>query len=155
MVRIMVIPALVVVGICAGYLLIIEKLSTGYTSTMVRIDDILACGKCFLKNPLYGTGYQNIESLNPYRLVLRANAGLSSGLGGIFAFGGIMWGFWYVCPIVVSIFQICKKRRINLYYLFNILMGCLLLVTVVQNKVISVMFCALSWIVILESGWEK
>ena len=44
-----------------------------------------------------------MDAIESYRLFKRSNAGLSTGVGAILAYGGLLWGSWYIVPFIVAI----------------------------------------------------
>lgn len=153
--KILMIPVILLIGGWVIYLFFLDKLTHGFSSVNVRLDDIKAAIKCFWNNPIKGIGYENMRGLDPFRLVLRRNAGLSTGLGGILAYGGLLWGIWYLIPYLVSIYRVIRRKGNYEYAGFILLSGILLLVTVVQTRMISVMVNALCWGMILQPYHEK
>ncbi|GEA30039.1 hypothetical protein [Clostridium diolis] len=149
-IKFIVMPALISIVIYSIIYIVQDKLVNGVVSTSIRSDDVIASMKCFLHNMITGVGYENMKGIDPYRAEWRTNAGLSTGIGGILAYGGILWGMWYAIPYVIAIgsYIVNPKSRSNMG--FVILSGALLFVTVVQSRVLCTMINAICWLLILN-----
>ena len=147
--------AMVIVVLMCLYVLL-DKFSSNVTSSSVRVDDIMACLKCFSHNIINGVGYQNMNAISPYMALRRTDFGISTGLGAILAYGGIIWGIWYIIPFLFSVIEFIRKPNTRKVSGFIVLMSCLLVVTVVQSRVLCIMCNALSWYYIfIESNKTK
>ncbi len=127
-----------------------DKLYNNAVSINVHADDILASLKCFLHNPIFGIGYENISGLDKYRLVMRENAGLSTGLGGILAFGGIVLGIWYVAPFVAAIKRYILEKNLRDRMGFVIISVVLIAAIVIHTKMLTTMIIAICWSEVLK-----
>ena len=132
------------------YYILDDKFSKGTVSTSIRTDDIMGCVRCFLKNPIFGVGFENMEALVEFRNLQRATLGLSTGLGGIFAYGGILWGVWYTVPYLMAIKHYICNPDTRGKMGFVLLSGLLLAVTVVQSRLLCTMINAICWLFVLE-----
>ena len=126
-----------------------DKLAQNIRSINARQDDILSTFRGFLHNPLFGMGYGNKIGLNVYR-ERGYSEGLSTGLGAIFAYGGIMWGIWYIIPLFVAIMRYIKNKTNRNKMGFIIITTILLTVTVVPSRLLTVMINVMCWRYILD-----
>lgn len=140
--------------IVVGYLslwVMKDKFASNVYSASARTDDILASFKCFFSDIFNGVGYQNLDAIEPYRSFLRTKAGLSTGLGAILAYGGLLWGIWYIIPLVMAVKNYILRSSSRNENGFIIMANALLLVTVVQNRVLCTMVNAIAWYFILKT----
>ena len=144
----------IVVGVIAvgilGFNIVSDKYVSGTISVNKRIDDISSCFKAFIAHPLIGIGYNNIRGLDPFRSVLRVNAGLSTGLGALFAFGGIFLGVWYIIPPIWGIRKCAMDKNFLKYYGLIILSTFLLTFTVIQFSMMNAMLTSIGWAMCLS-----
>lgn len=145
------VPVICLTAFALSIQLFQDKSVNGAVSVGIRTDDILASLKCFINNPVFGVGFENNRGLDPFRLLWRNNAGLSSGIGGILAFGGLLWGGWHIIPIFVAIkcFVLNKQSRAKMAFI--IVANILLMVTVVQSRILCTMMNAFIWTLILDN----
>ena len=115
------------------------------TSYNIHFDDISATLKCFCDNPFFGIGYNNVRGLVAYRQVRRISAGLSTGLGGVLAYGGILWAVWYLVPFFISIRYFVKYKDLRAKSGFVIIFTILLALIIVQETALCMMFNAINW----------
>ena len=141
----------IVAVIIAGQI-IADKFMNGVSSTSIRRDDILTCLKAFCSSPFVGVGYNLTYKLDQFRQVYRANAGLSTGLGGLFAYGGVLLGVWYVVPVVRGLFIVIKNRRFVPQFGFIILWTFLLSQTVVQFTIVNDLLLTICWFLIMHNN---
>ena len=97
-----------------------------------------------------------MKVVNSYCEIYREIPGLSTGMGAVFAFGGILLGMWYLIPIVVALYKfVCYPEERNKMGLV-ILVGALFCVTIVQTRVLCTMMNAINWLIITGcvSGME-
>jgi len=143
-------PVVIVLLIYFGVYVIQDKFVSNAYSASVRSDDILATLKCFVSNPINGIGYNNLRDIDPFRLYRRTDAGLSTGLGGILAYGGLLWGIWYIVPVILAVKKYISnpKYRNSLGFIFFYIV--LLTVTVVQSRVLCTVCMTMSWIITME-----
>ena len=141
------IAAVIIVG-----QIIADKFMNGVSSTSIRRDDILTCLKAFRSSPFVGVGYNLTYKLDQFRQVYRANAGLSTGLGGLFAYGGVLLGVWYVVPVVRGLFIVIKNRRFVPQFGFIILWTFLLAQTVVQFTIVNDLLLTICWFLIMHNN---
>ncbi|MDO5406083.1 MAG: hypothetical protein Q4F28_01985 [Eubacteriales bacterium] len=153
--RLFVVPIILGVVIFLSTYIIQDKFVSNVYSSSARVDDIIAAFKCFISNILYGVGYQNMEAIDPYRSFIRLNAGLSTGIGAILAYGGLIWGIWYIIPTILSVINYVACPRARKQMGFVIMAFALLLVTVVQNRVLCTIINALCWQFVLCSKDSK
>ena len=152
----------IIAGAAAGSVLYQQKMETAQASVLIRTDDIMAGLKCFVHNPIFGAGFNNVAAIDEYRSVdifkdlknlgyqRKISNTLSSGMLGVLSSGGILLGVWYVIPPVVSIIHMFSKKY-NKHYLFFILVNTLLLmVSVVHTRSLCTMIMAVNWFILLN-----
>ena len=150
--KLLMIPLLLVAVVYGVNYIITDKLANNIGSTTIRIDDIWTCLKCFAGNVIKGVGYQNIDGLGIYRTIQRSNAGLSTGLGGILAYGGLVWGIWYLIPLITAVkrFITVSESRCNMGFVLMVMF--LLGVTVVHSRVLCTVINAMCWLLIIQKN---
>ena len=118
----------------------------------VRVDDILTCFKCFVQHPLIGVGFENAEALDQYRLIYRHYAASSSGIMSILAYGGIVWGIWYIVPFIIAVKRFIgnsgdnEKKKLG----FIIISFILLFNVSIHNRMISSVVFSLAWLYVTD-----
>ncbi|MEQ2380860.1 hypothetical protein WMO21_00605 [Lachnospiraceae bacterium CLA-AA-H58] len=135
-----------------GIYILKDKFASNVFSASARTDDILSSFKCFFDNMLMGVGYQNIDGISPYRLFNRANAGVSTGIGAIVAYGGVLWGIWHIVPFIIGIISYIPNPKQRTQTGFIIMASALLLVTVVQSRILCTIINSISWSFILKNA---
>ena len=150
-VRYLFVPLIIALVIYGGVFILKDKFVSNVYSSSVRTDDILASFKCFLANCINGVGYQNLHALDPFRRFFRNNAGLSTGLGAIFAYGGFTWGIWYLIPLIIAIKNYILEPKSRKIMGLILMLNALLLVTVVHSRILCTITNALSWTFILQT----
>lgn len=118
-----------------------QKFTNNQSSLNVRLEDIVIGFQGLKAHPFIGNGYGDysvlLEKMTAERLTFNGNAGFSSGLSLIAAYGGILLLLIYLVPIIKgSIIGI--KENINLLF-FSITIFFLLLTTIVQTNFIILM----------------
>lgn len=121
-----------------NYLFHLKAATDSYDS---RIDDYTAGLKAWLKYPLFGSGYMNMQVIHKYMSTFRSkNVGFSNSLFRVLAQGGIYLLILYLLPALKIIIKGIKEKQINLIifsaafiYLFvstsfpyNYITGCIL-----------------------------
>ncbi|WP_146043785.1 hypothetical protein [Clostridium sp. chh4-2] len=114
--RIVTIPLILIVAVGGVAYIAYDKLMTGNISGIIRIDDLKANIMSFLAHPFIGNGYMNSRAMDRFRTGMRAIvkwqnklAGNSSGLGGILSNGGLLFAWFYLLPLFLSIGNIRKN----------------------------------------------
>ena len=148
-------PAIIAVLIYIEIYVIQDKFVSNVYSASVRMDDFLAALKCFVSDPINGVGYNNLKGINPFRLYKRTDAGLSTGLGGILAYGGLLWGLWYIVPVVIAVKKYISQPKYRNVLGFVFLYMALLVVTVVQSRILCTVCMTMSWIITMDSSIAK
>lgn len=148
-----VIPIIIFVTGYMAIFVVQDKFASNVYSASARLDDILASFKCFFSDIFNGVGYQNMDALGPYRLFRRANAGLSTGFGSILAYGGILWGIWYIAPFIMAIVNYIRRPAMREKMGFVFMAFALLMVTVVQSRVLCTITNAICWYFILQKKY--
>ena len=154
-IKYLIIPIVICIVGYSLFWVVEDKFVSNVYSASARADDILASFKCFFSDIFNGVGYQNMEAIAPYRLFKRTGAGLSTGLGAILAYGGVLWGFWYITPFIIAIVNYIKKPKIRIKMAFIIMAFALLLVTVVHSRVLCTIINAICWYFILQKNFRK
>lgn len=144
-------PCLIVVAAMGAVYIFYDKTVNGAHSVGLRGDDIIASLKCFLDHPVLGVGFEKLEALNEYCTIKRAQPSSSTGMGAVFAFGGLLLGLWYAIPLFVSIYKYIfnPQKRADLGIV--ILSSALFCVTIVETRVLCTVMNALSWLIIIGS----
>ena len=148
-------PAVIIVLVYLSMYVIQDKFASNVYSASVRTDDILASLKCFVSDPINGIGYNNLEGIDPFRLYRRTNAGLSTGLGGILAYGGLLWGLWYIIPVILAVKKYISHPKYRNVLGFIFLYIALLTVTVVQSRILCTLCMTMSWIITVDPRFAK
>lgn len=91
---------LLILLIIAVRIILVDKMDTG--SWIYRTDDLQAEFKAWMNHPLFGNGYDNVDSIVQYHKVWRDNQGLSMGIPIILAYGGIVFLGFYIYAIINS-----------------------------------------------------
>ena len=93
--------SLILIGVVfAIKIIMVDKLASG--SGIIRMDDIQAELKAWLDYPIWGNGYENVNSIFKYSEVARDNGGLSMGIPVIMAYGGLSFLFLYLFSVFVA-----------------------------------------------------
>ena len=140
-----IIPTVIVIMFWSINFLLADKMLKSITSYNIHFDDISATLKCFCDNPFFGIGYNNVRGLVAYHQVRRISAGLSTGLGGVLAYGGILWAVWYLVPFFISIRRFVKYKDLRDKSGFVIIFTILLALVIVQETALCMMFNAINW----------
>lgn len=148
-IRFLLIPITFALVIFVMFYIIQDKLNSNVYSSATRMEDIIATLKCFIHNPISGIGYQNLRGINQYRTIYRTRMGLSSGLGGVLAFGGMLWGMTFIIPYIIAVkgFVVSSEKRRQLGFVF--LTGALLVVTVVQTRCLCTIVNTICWLIVM------
>lgn len=127
-------------------------------SFSIRLDDIFASLRAFMNNPIIGVGFNNPRALDQYReFYSNRLGGNSTGFLAILAYGGIIWGIWYVIPFVYSLINIFK-RQIKQKVATNgfIIITFILLINIsIHDRLISFWICSISWAFIFQKYFFK
>lgn len=104
---------IIFIPVLITFLQYIFSLKAGTTSYSIRTQDYVAGFLLWKNNPILGSGYGNITSLQRYVLASRAgNVGFSNSLSAILGTGGL-WNFVpYVCSLIIPLGN-CNKGNIN------------------------------------------
>lgn len=99
--------AVIVILIGTLSLLSFKQDTASYT---VRFDDYIAGIKCWIKSPIYGNGYENLDLLRTFMSVNRSwNQGFSNTIFSVLAYGGLLFVIPYVVPVIRGIYLGVKK----------------------------------------------
>lgn len=142
-------PIIFVIAVWVAFLIIADKLMTNNISGSIRIDDIIACFLSWKSSPFIGNGYSNIKALEPFRSVIRNNAGNSCGIGAILSDGGIILGIWYVLPMIMAAFNILKKKNIE-YNFLVMLIFVIFFIMIIHYTILGIFLVAMSWSIVLH-----
>jgi hypothetical protein len=97
--KLFLLPLVLVAVLFVALVLIADKMTSD--SFYIRMDDLRACIKAWLTNPLFGTGYWNDEAVAPFFTYEgRYNDGLSMGFMVILAQGGLFLLALYLLPMI-------------------------------------------------------
>ncbi len=154
-IKYLIVPIVICIVGYSLFFVVEDKFTSNVYSASARTDDILASFKCFFSNFFNGVGYQNMDAIESYRLFKRSNAGLSTGVGAILAYGGLLWGSWYIVPFIVAIANYIRKPETRKKMAFVIMAFMLLFVTVVQSRILCTIINAICWYFILERKCYK
>jgi hypothetical protein len=126
-----------------------DKMTTGILSYSARSDDILACIKAWINNPIFGNGMDNpeaiIEFLSPWRSYM---TGLSCGLFVLLAECGLA----ILIPLIIIILRFATISKTNFKLAsisklsFSVLFIYLFSVTNVPTKDLTmILICIMYW----------
>lgn len=155
LIKICFLPVVTAAIVYLGIYVVQDKFVSNVYSASVRADDIMAALKCFLSDPINGIGYNSLEGIDPFRSYSRTNAGLSTGLGGILAYGGLIWSAWYIIPPIVAVKRYITHSQYRDSLGFIFLYVALLVVTVVQSRVLCTLCMTMSWLIIMNPQIAK
>lgn len=118
------------------------------SSFLVRSDDYKAGFLAWLRNPIFGTGYNSYDMVRQYVMISRVLYGKSIGTSNsiiqILSQGGIWLGIFYFLPFLLSSYQAIKtKQYSNLF--FNLIILVLFVTTVFSYCYITINMIALWW----------
>ncbi len=140
--KMLLIPVVITAVALVGIVLIKDKMTSD--SFYIRIDDLRACIKTWLTNPLVGTGYWNDESIIPFFTYAgRYNDGLSMGYTVILAQGGLMLLALYIIPLITCIIRSRGSRR-PMIAAFFIVYVALMFITNMPYSYLALFILALS-----------
>ena len=137
-----------VLGIVVVSFVLYQKSIVKSVSFFIRLDDMIANLRAFLHNPLVGVGFNNANGLDIYReYAYIYQSSNSSGFLAVLAYGGLIWGIWYIIPFVKAIVGIIQSDNYfdRIMNGFTILTTILLLNVSIQDRIISFVICAISW----------
>lgn len=155
-IKVLFVPLIIFAIFIAVQSIITSKSIYNTMSYSTRLQNLLMCFKCFLKNPVWGIGFGNQNDLANY--IGASYTGVSSGLLDILAYGGLLWGIWYLYPLIKCLIVIFKSNS-NSEYLrlasFSIV-PLLLLVTVTQElRCVSFFYNAVIYYYLLTKNLES
>lgn len=147
-----------ILGIVVVSFILYKKSIVKSMSFYIRLDDMIANWKAFVHHPILGIGFNNAKGLAVYREHLYVDVSSnSSGFLAILAYGGLVWGIWYIIPFIKSIVEIIQSKSYfnRMMNGFIILTTILLLNVSIQDRIISFVICAISWGYLLNKDyWE-
>ncbi len=140
--KMLMLPAVVAAVALVGLILIKDKMTSH--SFYIRMDDLRACFKTWLTNPLFGTGYWNDDAVAPFfTYAERFNDGLSMGVMVILAQGGLYLLALYVLPVIACVRRFAGKPRAFIAAFFIVYAG-LMFITNMPYTYLAMLFIALS-----------
>lgn len=145
-------PIFIIIALYIVISVVGDKVAVGNDSGTARIDDFVACFKCFFDNPIGGVGHNQVRAIDPYRAASRQNgtAGMSAGIPFVLANGGIVYGSIYILPLVIALYRLSKKT-LNIEQIgFIILQFILLTEIVVEYTLLGQFFLVMSWLWALD-----
>lgn len=151
-IKILIVPVILIVIGYAAYYIIQDKFINNVYSASARTDDILASFKCFVSDVFNGVGYQNMDAIDPFRTFRRTNAGLSTGFGAILAYGGTLWGIWYMVPFIIALKNYIVNTKSRQIMGFVLMAFALLFLTVVQSRVLCTTINAFCWYFVIQNS---
>ena len=121
-------------------------------SFRIRIDDCLACLKAWITSPIFGVGAMNTENILEYISEFRAfNYGLSSGLGNVFAQGGIIFLIIYIVPLLYWIVNAIRNRNWWMVF-FPIVFIMIFVLTLIDHITLTMSILAVGYANIIVKG---
>lgn len=146
------VPILIVIASYIVISVVGDKVSIDNDSGASRMDDLVACFKCFFDHPLGGVGYNLVRAIDPYRAANRqgGTAGMSAGIPFVLANGGIFYGSIYIVPMVLGLYRL-SKRTLNIERAgFIVFQFILLIEIVVEYTLLAQFFLVMSWLWVLS-----
>ncbi len=134
-IKILAVPALIIVGVFVVWVLVTGKLDTGSGNT--RADDFAAGYKAWITHPIFGVGMDNVDYVKQFMSSFRSgNLGFSNSPMQILYQGGI----FFAIPYIYCIYKwvrvcLCKNRQWLLFF------ACFLFIftiTVVSYKFLTI-----------------
>ncbi|WKF71652.1 hypothetical protein QYM39_02995 [Pediococcus pentosaceus] len=127
--------------------------SNWYSSTSIRINDFVAGYQAWKNHWILGNGLNNydaiLQNMDYRRLRLNANDGFSTGLMEVLAYGGIIYGLYFLIPIVMLI---KKDKKVFLVAGISFV---LFTFTLVNSVFLWYIFISYFWAVLLNSNKGK
>ncbi len=103
---------------------VIIGLKSDTASFIARMDDYMAGLKCWLENPILGSGYENYAKIRSYMSYTREwNQGFSNTIFSVLAFGGILFLIPFIAPIVRGGYYALKNNDYKLKILCIVYLG--------------------------------
>lgn len=147
-----VILVIVLLPIVAGVVshIVKSKLdSNWYSSTSIRANDFIAGYQAWKNHWILGNGLNNynviLQNMDYRRLGLNANNGFSSGLMEVLAYGGIVYGSYFILPVILLI----RKNKAVLVVAATSFI--LFAFTLVNNVFLWYIFVSYFWAVLLNN----
>lgn len=131
--------------------IVFDKLAIGNDSGSTRIDDLYACFKCFIHNPIIGRGFNDVKELDMYRSSFRLgiDAGVSNGLPFVLANGGVLFGIVYWGPMVIMTVKLINNKVSKKMWGFVFVQFALLFFTITQYTLLAETLLVIAWIAVL------
>lgn len=147
--KMLLLPTVVLAVALVGVVLIRDKMTSD--SYYIRMDDLQACIKTWLTNPIFGTGYWNDDSVVPFFAYEgRYNDGLSMGVTVLLAQGGLYLLALYVVPTILCIRRCQGNDRARIAAFF-ITYATLLFITNMPYSYLALVIIAMT----LECGRKR
>lgn len=112
--------------------------SSGSNSTQTRTDHLIACIQAWFHSPIWGVGYQNLDSVLSYA---STDQGMSVGFPYMLASSGVFLTGTLVFPLLYNILSFFKQRRLKLLF-FELTVMMLYFFTAVTSTPIILFFIA-------------
>ena len=112
--------------------------SSGSNSTQTRTDHLIACIQAWGHSPIWGVGYQNLDSVLNYA---STDQGMSVGFPYMLASSGVLLTGALVFPLLYNIISFFKQRRLKLLF-FELMVMMLYFFTAVTSTPIILFFIA-------------
>jgi hypothetical protein len=146
---IIVVVLLPVLGVLISYIVQSKLDSNWYSSSSIRINDFFAGYQAWKNHWILGNGINNynsiLQNMDYRRLRLNANNGFSSGLMEVLAYGGIVYGLYFLTPIVLLL------RKNKVIFLVASVSFVLFVFTLVNNVFLWYIFVSYFWAVLLNN----
>lgn len=116
---------IILIGIVIGGVVLLT-FKSGTASYIARFDDYFTGIKCWMKSPVVGNGYENIEILRSYMSRSREwNQGFSNTIFSVLAYGGILFLIPFIIPIFRGIYYSFIKKNYRLFVFCIVYLGLL------------------------------
>ncbi|MDV6379947.1 hypothetical protein ACYJZK_04545 [Pediococcus pentosaceus] len=146
---IVILGLLPILEIIISYIIKSKFDSNWYSSSSIRINDFVAGYQAWKNHWILGNGLNNynsiLQNMDYRRLRLNANDGFSTGLMEVLAYGGIVYGLYFVSPIIL-LFRKDKKVFVVAGISFV-----LFTFTLVNNVFLWYIFISYFWAVLLNN----
>lgn len=135
---------LLIIVVIIGAFIVVQVLdqkmsfSSGSNSTQTRTDHLIACIQAWFHSPIWGVGYQNLDSVLNYA---SADQGMSVGFPYMLASSGVLLTGALIFPLLYNMISFFKRRRLKLLF-FELMVMMLYFFTAVTSTPIIIFFIA-------------
>ncbi len=144
-IKFLMIPFIIFVGIYVIFSIMGEKVDT--ESYKTRMSDYRVCFLAWKDNPIFGSGYNNKETIVRYMSEARlkaSNTGLSNSILTLLAQGGIYMLIFYIIPAIKMIRYGIKNKNNNII-IFTLTIVALFITTIFLYKPIMIFLLAIGY----------